>query len=798
MNIPVKFSVLRLALLMAGLVTGSGAQAFSQPWNSAGWVGGKFGELGVDATIYSGAVFNSGLGPELYVGGDFLYAGGDLNHGIAKWSNEAWGPPFGTSLGGTVRALLPLGPLLYVGGDIGVPTVGIVAWNGVAFVGVAGGVAGRVNAIVSRVEAGIPVLYVAGAFTAAGGVPAANIARYDTVTFTWSALGSGVTNVGGIDGEILTLELVSLGGVPSLVAGGSFDLAGGAPASNIAVWNFPGWSQLGNGLSGSVLSLEVYDDELYAGGGFTFSPPVTKGVARLEGGTWSPVGDEPAVAARALCAFDDGVSGEQLYAVGGFFLPGMPLTGIARWDGSEWSSVGDNLTTNVGAALPTSLFVYDDPGTPDGPELYAGGGILGSGSSTAGRLMRWNGVSWRAVGGAVAGEVNTLVSDSDGDLYAGGFFSHAGGSRVNNVARFDGSRWHQLGSGVEGTVNAAFAGSLADGSDSVYFGGQFTFAGGIPAQNVARWNSVDETWSVFTNGIPGTVYALGSYSLPGEELPSLYAGGVDGVFRLVGNTWVSIGDPLGSGIVYSFLPYLGYLYAAGQAAAGSDTAVMKWKGGAWTSVGSLNGTVRCLWPYMDPAGNGALYAGGTMNIPYVNLARWNGSAWSAPTHPIIGEVRSMIGVNLAAGGTPLLLLGGHFNLSMAGLSFNFVAYDTVNWTSFGIGPYDGPGVNTIAIRDVPLPELFAGGWFDSGSAASSFNIARNTMTLNPANPIFATNVLPLLGDVNNDGVINGADIAAFVALVQNPGAGNPANADFNNDGVVDRFDIPGFLNFLLQ
>jgi hypothetical protein len=53
-----------------------------------------------------------------------------------------------------------------------------------------------------------------------------------------------------------------------IVAGGSFDSAGGVPVHNIAAWNGTSWSALGNGVNGPVYALAVFNNHLYAGGDF--------------------------------------------------------------------------------------------------------------------------------------------------------------------------------------------------------------------------------------------------------------------------------------------------------------------------------------------------------------------------------------------------------------------------------------------------------------------------------------------------------------------------------------------------
>ncbi len=79
--------------------------------------------------------------------------------------------------------------------------------------------------------------------------------------------------------------------------------------------------------------------------------------------------------------------------------------------------------------------------------------------------------------------VNDLVRAPDGSLYVGGDFTAAGDVAANYVARWDGAAWHALGSGMN-----RFLYALAVGPEgSLYAGGLFTTAGGIPSSYVARW-----------------------------------------------------------------------------------------------------------------------------------------------------------------------------------------------------------------------------------------------------------------------------------------------------------------------
>src|SRR5262249_10567947 len=134
----------------------------------------------------------------------------------------------------------------------------IAKWNGAAWDALAGGISsvnGEVHALAVYDDGGGPALYVGGVFTAAGGLPAARIAKWDGST--WSALGTGMSG-GAAPVAVHALAVFDDGSGPALYAGGAFTTAGGVNARRIAKWNGSSWSGVQT-LDEAVHALAVFD-----------------------------------------------------------------------------------------------------------------------------------------------------------------------------------------------------------------------------------------------------------------------------------------------------------------------------------------------------------------------------------------------------------------------------------------------------------------------------------------------------------------------------------------------------------
>ncbi|MDZ7832989.1 MAG: hypothetical protein U5L07_14675 [Desulfobacterales bacterium] len=445
----------------------------------AHWDGSTWSALGdgVDWRVYA-------LAPD---GSGGLYAGGRYGTNyIAHWDPDtATWSVLGDGVNDTVEALLADGSGgVYAGGYFdtagGAPANAIAHWDGSAWSIFGGGVGSSVFDLAPDGNGGI---YAGGWFTTAGGAPANHIAHRDGSA--WSALGEGVL-IDSSRGPVHALLVDGNGGV---YAGGYFDTADGETAHNIAHWdpNTATWSALGSGVNGMVRALASDGNGgLYAGGWFTAAGGASASyIAHWDPdtATWSPLGSGLDDDVEALLA--DGNGG--VYAGGDFTAAGgASANRIAHWDPNTatWSALGDDQGNGVQDTNSTDAYVKALALDGNGG-LYAGGKFNTAGSVSAIDVAHWNGSAWSALGSGTddvnTGEVEALAPDGNGGVYAGGEFTTAGGEPANRIAHWDGTTWSPLGDGVNDKVYAL----ARDANGVIHAGGTFDTAGGQPAERVA-------------------------------------------------------------------------------------------------------------------------------------------------------------------------------------------------------------------------------------------------------------------------------------------------------------------------
>ncbi len=335
-----------------------------------------------------------------------------------------------------------------------------------------------------------------------------------------------------------------------------------------------GWAAFAGGRSNLVLALTTWDPDgsdpldpqVVAGGQFTNTGQVR--IARWTGSAWLGFGTGMNSPVRALASWDPDGDGpaDALLVAGGDFdnAGGTSVSRVAAWNGSGWQALGQGLL-GFNGDICYALTVWDPDGNgPLGPVLVAGGQFDFAGglanSNNVNKIAYWDGASWNAFGlpGAPTTGMNDWVRalttwDPDGDgplaaqVVAGGDFTTAGGVTVNRVARWDGAAWQPLGSGFDsGQVYA-----LAVCNGELFAGGSFTTAGGATVGRFARWDGA--AWQALGTGADfnSNVLAVTAWDPDGggPASPQVVAGGLfttpgNCVTRWDGAAW----QPFGQGV----------------------------------------------------------------------------------------------------------------------------------------------------------------------------------------------------------------------------------------------------------
>ncbi len=356
-------------------------------------------------------------------------------------------------------------------------------------------------------------LYVGGEFTqtADGSVTnLINLARYNTVTNTWSPLANN-----GLTGYVAEITVVG----DDLYVGGSFtQTADGVVTNlrNIARYNLTTntWSSLpNNGLNGDVLTIALSGTDLYVGGSFsqTADGAVTNldNIVRFDGTTWH------ALPNNGLNGYvsDIVVAGSDLYVVGIFNQTSdgwLILNRIARYDIgiNSWNALPNN-------GLNNSTWVLAVVGS----ELYVGGSFTGTfdGTLVLNRIAKYDLITstWSALANNGLNSVVYAIAAAGDDLFVGGMFTHTSDGMMfsSRIARFSMSdyTWHSTTNG--GLAGGTFYFTVDDlqviGSD-LYVGGDFTQTadGSLTLNFVARYSPGPPEVLPETGFRPGAISSL--------------------------------------------------------------------------------------------------------------------------------------------------------------------------------------------------------------------------------------------------------------------------------------------------
>lgn len=238
-------------------------------------------------------------------------------------------------------------------------------------------------------------------------------------------------------------------------------------------------------------------------------------------------------------------------------------------------------------------------------------------------------------------------------------------------------RWNTA-FGAGGVMRGALAGAVRAAvvfRGELIVGGAFTSLGAVPANNLARWSPITQTWAPLGPGV--------GWSVPGN-LPEVLC--------------LAVFDADGAGPAPELLYIGGYFDRAGELPC---TSLVRWDGASFSTVGAC---------------------------------AFTGSDWSyfAGTFAAVRALQPF-----TVGAEPRLYIAGDFSTKpCGGLSVRIARWRPGNDTWEGVPSLgavgDGAEVNALAVFDEGAgPRLFAGGLF-GGATCSPCTTVNNLARLNPA------------------------------------------------------------------
>ena len=576
-------------------------------------------------------------------------------------------------------------------------------------------------------------LYVGGLFDEAGGVPAANVARFN---------GRHWLDVdGGTDGRVLAVFDYGT----AVVIGGDFTTAGGTPCAHVADLDMGHWTPMGDGLPAWPNNFLVHFTSLHACGRFDTDDDGYYGpVAVWDGLDWHDAleGFYPTNEGYDLAHFDG-----SLFLGGSFDFQYLDqhVYNFTEWTGEDYFDFGFGSGEFVHALqVHNGLYIggsFADTGGPGswglvymtyGRELHPVAqadvprivvdldiwdGALLVGQTDA--VIPYNGLAWGdTLGGVLDGELNALCVIGT-DIYASGSF-------YGTVARWDRFRhdWVQVGgspshSGQPGDHIRAFC--RHDGR--LIAGGEFfvpsILAGESHSHNVGWWDG--EAWHRLGGGLNATVYDVVSYD--GDLIAAGHFEYADGapaahLARWDGSAWHPLGDP--DGDVNTLAVWNGELIVGGYFHNIADLAaerIAAWNGSAWRTLGSGFNSA----PFDLLVHEGDLYAGGvfvnTGGAPLNRVARWDGAAWQP-----LGLGADNIVYALGSHGGELYA-GGYFTHAGGAPAEGVARWDGAAWHTLGDGVGGAGMIYKVATLASIGGDLYVGGDFTQAGGAPAGGLA---------------------------------------------------------------------------
>ncbi|MBK9248101.1 MAG: T9SS type A sorting domain-containing protein [Ignavibacteria bacterium] len=399
----------------------------------------------------------------------------------------------------------------------GINATGIVKWNHLSkqWSSLGSGIpSGTLNAILVDGNQ----VFTAGQFQTAGSQYVNNIALYDYTTSRWYSFGDGNTQapiVTYFGGKLSVFEDKG-----KLLAIGGFNYAGNKILNNIGYWTGTDWEPLGTGIVGGayfptaiplallgptgLTQFSRMNDTMYLGGSFELlgSEPCSNITTYNDGSTQCVGGgvseshnpSSPGFTIPAQITSMESI-GNDLYVTGDFQKAGtLRIETIAKWDGKQWSALGGGLQLS-GNSYPK--LVEDSS-----HNLMVAGKFYKAGGIPCNSLAAWDGQKWEPRGyivGDSGADIQSICVAPNGDVLVAGFLSKLGNQGAGTLARLKGNSFETIANVANGK-NGGFITAMACKGDLLYVAGHFDYVGDIAANKVAMYNVKTGKWSPLGSG----------------------------------------------------------------------------------------------------------------------------------------------------------------------------------------------------------------------------------------------------------------------------------------------------------
>ncbi len=476
-------------------------------------------------------------------------------------------------------------------------------------------------------------------------------------------------------------------------------------------------------------------------------------IGRLEGSDFVQVGSAIDGEVRKLVEHAG-----SLFALGQISqTSGGETRGIARFVGNDWQPIGPSTLSESRPGFGATSQVVT--GTSANNLLFVGGEFVEAGPTQVANIAAFDGAAWLQVpAGNINGPVGAMEVDADGSLVVSGSFTLIGGVQSQRIARFTPSTatWSALGSGlatapIDITRWQGPTGSLLiaatdpirawDGATWQDFGQPIVsnplnegvnriqvyenelYALGrrmLGSFSVLRCDG--EVWGpIWTNDAFDSVYCLtklNDQTLGGGSFPANQFATNIGVSVVdEGFTWQDFGENPPHFLVSQLTPFRGELVATGFFARGSTPVnVEAFDGASWRVLGggTSSGIASAEVFENDLVVGGRFVQAG--QTPVANLARWDGSTWSAFSPELrsaqVGGALDGVSELLTLGDT--LFVSGSFTSAGSVVGLGLAAWkdcagatcDSIDFNGDGLFPDDNDVIDFLAV--------FAGGTCSTG------------------------------------------------------------------------------------